>query len=68
MVKRLDPATLATPDGDEKAINRFIESDFKVRSGACPNNCGLLNDTEFGQQCPKCNYFTNVRAEREGAN
>lgn len=59
-VERLDPDTLASSDGD---VLRFIESDFKIRRGLCPNNCGLLQDCVFGQECAACGFLTNQLRE-----
>lgn len=67
MVKRIDPATLGSPGATEEDLARFVERDFQIRSGACPNGCGLLNDTEWGQECPKCHFSCNIQAERGGA-
>lgn len=49
----------------EESIDRFIESDFRIRSGLCPNGHGLMHETDFGQECPQCGFFCNTRAERE---
>lgn len=62
-VERRDPQFLVGES--EESVRRFIESDFRIRSGLCPNGHGLLNPTDFGQECPKCGFFCNTRAERD---
>lgn len=49
---------------DEESVTRFIESDFKIRNGLCPNDCGLLTPTDYGQCCEACHFETNVLAEK----
>lgn len=67
MVERADPSTVAVLGGDEDDVRRYIESDHKIRSGLCPNNCGLLNERDGLQECPKCHFATNVQAEKGAA-
>ncbi|MGO4608388.1 hypothetical protein AB4142_18825 [Variovorax sp. 2RAF20] len=62
-VERLDPERLAVVGGEEGDLKRFIESDFKIRSGLCPNGCGLLTEVAYGQECPACNFSCNTPAE-----
>lgn len=52
---------LAT-NGDVADIAKFVASDYKIRSGLCPNNCGTLSTIESGsmQECAKCGFCTNV--------
>lgn len=73
MVERLDPSRIAVEDGPDAArqVRQHIESDFKIRSGLCPNGCGLLgplidapNPAWQGQECPACHFSTNVLAEK----
>jgi len=68
MVERLHPDQVAVIDGPDAAdhIRRAIESDFKIRSGLCPNNCGLMTETEHGQECPACGFSCNRLPDREG--
>lgn len=61
-VERIDPSRLMGVNAAEAAA--FVESDFKIRSGLCPNGHGLMQEPEWGQQCPTCGFSTNVRAER----
>lgn len=46
------------------------EQDFRIRSGMCPNGCGLMElDSEYpGQRCPKCNFWCNSLPENQPAN
>ena len=68
-VERLDRSQIAGLSGAD--VDSFIESDFKIRSGLCPNGCGLLSIVDDGdglgpaQVCDKCNYFTNVMPEKD---
>ena len=61
-VERLDPAQLAGLD--EQSVRAFIESDFKIRSGLCPNDHGLMRETEYIQHCVVCGFSTNKLPER----
>lgn len=63
MIERKDPEQFIglTDDVDKR---RFIENDYRIRSGLCPNGHGLLATTDYGQECPRCGFFTNVRAEQ----
>lgn len=63
-IERLDPSQIAGLNDHD--VRRFIESDFKVRQGLCPNDCGLLIPYSEGQECPSCGYFTNKLPEPEG--
>ncbi len=63
-IERLDPSRLAIAGGNEDDLKRFIESDFKIRSGMCPNGHGLMNEVEGGQECPSCHFWCNTPAER----
>ena len=49
-------------------VDKFIISDQKIRSGLCPNDCGLMRPCEYGQECPKCHFSTNVLPEPETPN
>lgn len=65
-VERLDPDRIAVLGGCEDDVRRFVESDFKIRSGLCPNGHGLMRESDHGQECPSCGFGTNVRADRTG--
>lgn len=63
-VERLSPENLATTGPDAKGqIARHIESDFRIRSGLCPNGCGLMGACSYGQECPACSFSCNTAAE-----
>lgn len=64
MVERQDPRNVFVLGGDEAAAARFVENDYHIRSGMCPNGCGLLEPTDYGQRCPKCKFFCNTKAEQ----
>jgi hypothetical protein len=63
MVERLDPERLAIAEGTEADLRRFIESDYRIRTGVCPNGCGLMAPCEYGQECPACGFSCNKPAE-----
>ena len=63
MVERKDPSRFVVLGGSKADSERFAEEDFRIRSGLCPNGCGLNDPTEYGQKCPKCGFFCNTRAE-----
>ena len=64
MIERKDPRTIAVLGGDEEDVRRHVKSDFKIRSGLCPNGCGLMTESDGLQKCPKCNFTTNVLSEK----
>ena len=64
-IERLDTDRIATVGGDEGDIRRYIESDFKIRQGLCPNGHGLMTENDWGQECPTCGFFCNKKAERK---
>lgn len=63
MIERKDPANIAVLGGTEADARRFVETDFLIRSGQCPNGHGLMRPTDYGQRCPACGFFCNTRAE-----
>ena len=63
MVERLDQDRIGVLGGDDDDVAVFIESDFKIRSGMCPNDCGLLTPDQYGQSCEKCGFSCNTKAE-----
>lgn len=63
MVDRLDSKNIFFGSGDERSADEFVRHDHLIRSGMCPNGCGMLLGTEFGQECLKCKFFCNTRAE-----
>ena len=64
VVERLDPSRLMVVGGGEEDLKRFIESDFKIRSGLCPNGHGLMTEISYGQECPVCGFSCNTPAEK----
>ena len=64
MVERKDPSRITVIGGKAGDISRFIESDFKIRSGLCPNGHGLMTETSWGQECPACGFSCNKKAEK----
>lgn len=64
-IERADPDRIAVPDdAPAGTLERYIESDFRIRSGLCPNGCGLMAPLEdWGQECPKCNFSCNTLPE-----
>lgn len=65
MVERIHPDRLGILGEDQSDIQRFIESDFKIRSGLCPNGHGLMTPNDYGQECPQCGFTCNTKAELE---
>ena len=63
MADRLDPNNIFVLGGGEGAADEFVRHDRLIRNGMCPNGCGLLNGTEFGQECEKCKFVCNVLSE-----
>jgi hypothetical protein len=63
-VERVDPGRLSIIGGGEDDLKRYIESDFKIRSGLCPNDCGLMTECDYGQECPTCHFSCNTLAEK----
>lgn len=61
MVERLDISRIIA--ATEEDARRFVESDFKIRSGLCPNGHGLMHETNYGQACEACGFCTNKPAE-----
>jgi len=64
MVERVSPDRLSIIGGNEDDLKRYIESDFKIRSGLCPNGCGLMGENDYGQECPACKFSCNTPAEK----
>jgi len=64
MIERADPDALHVIGGTQEDVRKFIESDYRIRSGLCPNGCGLMHQCEWGQECPACRFSTNVDAEK----
>ena len=65
MPERIDPSRIIVLGGTEEDARRFVESNFRIRSGMCPNGHGLMTQTDFGQECPTCGFFCNTRPDKE---
>lgn len=63
MIERIDPDLVFGFDS-EADRQRYVENDFRIRSGLCPNGHGLMREVDGCQQCESCGFFTNVKAER----
>lgn len=62
-IERIDKSRIAGLAGTD--LDKYVESDFKIRSGLCPNGHGLMTADDDGQRCPACGFWTNVPAELE---
>lgn len=62
-VERKRPDQIAAES--EREGRRFIESDFKIRSGLCPNGCGLMTFADGIQACATCSFVCNIPPELE---
>lgn len=60
-VERKDPDTIHGLSRAE--AERFCDHDVLIRSGMCPNGCGLMSEDAGGQQCPSCGFFCNTARE-----
>lgn len=63
MVERIDPGTIAVLNEKLGDKEQYIESDFRIRNGICPNGHGLMMSGEGYQTCTTCNFWTNKLAE-----
>ena len=63
MVERRDSSDFVVIGGTRADAERAAESDFRIRSGTCPNGCGLMAPTDYGQECRTCGFFCNTPAE-----
>lgn len=63
VVERKDPSCFHMIGGTTEDNARFAETDFKIRSGLCPNGCGLLSWDGTFQECAKCKFVCNTRPE-----
>ena len=76
-IDRIDPNSILVLGGDGSAAEkqRSIDSDFQIRSGLCPNRYAahggvniLLEQHEWGQECPACGFSTNRLPEPGATN
>lgn len=63
MVERIDRNRIMGLAGT--GLDKYVEHDFLIRSGMCPNGHGLMSTDDDGQRCPTCGFWTNVPAELE---
>jgi hypothetical protein len=63
VIERADPDRIEVLGGQPGDKARCIESDFKIRSGLCPNGHGLMQPDGGGQLCPSCSFWCNTPAE-----
>ena len=61
MVERIDKNRIVGLSGTD--LDKFVEHDFLMRSGMCPNGHGLMTLGGWGQECPQCHFTTNVQPE-----
>lgn len=60
-IERIDKDRIAGISGTD--LDKFVESDFKIRSGLCPNGHGLMTLGGWGQECPVCGFTCNTKPE-----
>ena len=48
-IERADPDRIEVLGGKPGDKDRYIESDFRIRSGLCPNGHGLMTMGGWGQ-------------------
>jgi hypothetical protein len=63
VIERADPDRIDVLCGQPGDKERYIESDFRIRSGMCPNGHGLMTAGGLGQECPVCNFTCNTPPE-----
>ena len=59
-IERADPDRIEVLGGKPGDKERYIESDFRIRSGLCPNGHGLMTMGGWGQECPTCGFTCNT--------
>ncbi len=65
MIERVDPDRIDVLGGMPGDKERYIESDFRIRSGLCPNGHGLMTTGGWGQECIECGFTTNRMPEKQ---
>jgi hypothetical protein len=63
MIEHADPDRIEVLGGQPGDKERYIKSDFLIRSGMCPNGHGLMTLGGWGQECPKCGFTCNTQPE-----
>lgn len=62
MIERLDPDMIFGFETEAERA-RYIENDFRIRQGLCPNGHGLMQQTAVTQTCNSCGFGTNQMPE-----
>ena len=62
-VERIDPDRIEVLGGKPGDKERYIRSDYLIRSGMCPNGHGLMTLAGWGQECPVCGFTCNTLPE-----
>lgn len=60
-VERKDPANIHGLSRAE--AETYCDQDLLIRTGMCPNGCGLLNEAPSGQDCTRCGFWCNTARE-----
>lgn len=64
MIERADPDRVEVLCGKPGDKERYLRSDQRIRSGMCPNGCGLMAPAgNWGQECLQCNFVCNTLPE-----
>lgn len=63
MIEYANPDRIEVLAGQPGDKERYIKSDFLIRSGMCPNGHGLMTAGGWGQECPKCGFTCNTLPE-----
>lgn len=64
MIERLHPDQIGVAGGEASDVAKFIEHDYRIRSGTCPNGCGLMIEVPGGQECNVCNFSCNIPSDK----
>lgn len=62
-VERRDPDTIEVLGGKPGDKERYLQSDYLIRSGMCPNGHGLMQLGGWGQECQACGFTCNTLPE-----
>ena len=62
-IERADPDRIEVLGGKPGDKERYIQSDYLIRSGMCPNGHGLMTLGGWGQECPQCGFTCNTLPE-----
>jgi hypothetical protein len=67
-VKRYSADDYQVLGGTREDAQRAADTDFLIRSGLCPNGCGLLAQSDDGQECHTCHFMCNCLPDRQAPN